>query len=652
MRAGGPVKHLIIGTAGHVDHGKTALVKALTGIDCDTHREEKRRGITINLGFAHLALPSGDSVGIVDVPGHRDFVHTMVSGASGIDLVLFVIAADEGVMPQTREHLAICEVLGVKNGIVVLNKADLADAAAMGRLEDSVKNFTKGTFLEGAPVAAVSSLTGQGMEELKRLIAAAVGRAQERPVGSVFWMYIDRIFSVSGFGTVVTGSVKSGVLRTGDTAYLLPPQKSLRVRRLERHGVEVSQVTAGDRASLNLVGLSKEEFVRGMLVSDRKLGGTTMLDVRLRLFAGAAPLDLWSQAMLIIGTFEAQARVHLLDADTLRPGESGLAQLHLPHPCIAQAQDAFVIRNSSNDMTIGGGEIVDPHPLHHRRRSSKIVLELKEVSKRKLPQLVANEIEKHPKGIEAASIAETLNASPQEILSVLETETPPDVVMYRSQKKTYCFGRHHRDVLAAAAESAIRAYHDGHRFDEAGRTLSELTGMLGMGTGDDAALRTRLLLDGLVNDGVLKQVGRTYSLASHAVVVSKEEQENLRAILEFLGSAGMQVPLYLELVAHTKRHGIDERRLTQLLQFAVTRKMAYRVDGEYLHASVVDRCRRALLEALARTPGGLTVAGFRDLVSGNRKICLLLYALFDSEGITERQGDVRVITEKGRSRNR
>lgn len=643
------MKHCIIGTAGHIDHGKTALVKALTGIDCDTHKEEKRRGITITLGFAHLTLASGDSVGIVDVPGHRDFVHTMVSGASGIDCVLLVIAADEGVMPQTREHLAICQILGIGSGIIVINKADLVDEETMAHVKSSVREAVQGTFLQDAVMAEVSCLSGQGMDGLRAAIAAIVGQVPERPSGGLFWMYIDRIFSVSGFGTVVTGSVKSGVLRTGCEAYVLPPQKKVRVRRMERFGAEVSEVAAGDRASLNLVGISKEEFMRGMLVSDRPLTSSTLLDVRLRLFDGVRPLELWSQAMFIMGTFEAQARIHLLEHDRLKGGETGLAQLHLPHPCVAQTQDAFVLRSSSSDMTVGGGKIVDPHPLHHRKRRSGLVDELKQIAEGKLPKLVAIEAAKHQKGIDHVSIARTLNVSPQDVLAVLEQGSAPGVVTYPSAAKTYCTSRQHHDSLVAQTVKYLSAFHQTHPFDEAGRTAEELQGMLGMGAGGDAAVRTNLALDKMVRDGTLKRIGRTYSLSSHSVKLSKEEQAQMQTVEELLKTSGIKAASCDDLASLAQRQGIDEKRLRQLLDFLVAKKAAYYVDAHYLHAPIVDRCRKTLLEALSKTGEGLTVARFRDLVSGNRKICLLLYALFDGEGITERRGDVRVITEKGKA---
>ena len=249
-----------MGTAGHIDHGKTALVKALTGIDCDTHKEEKRRGITINLGFAHLALDTGDTVGIVDVPGHRDFVHTMVSGASGIDFALLVIAADEGVMPQTREHVHIMEILGIKKGIIALTKIDRVDGNDANEARNRIHAFAQGGFLESWPIVDVSSMTGEGISALKQTISHIALEVSQRPGGGIFRMYIDRVFSVGGFGTVVTGSVKSGELHVEDTAYLLPGAKPLRVRRLERYGGPVGVVYAGDRASCNCAGMQPRGF--------------------------------------------------------------------------------------------------------------------------------------------------------------------------------------------------------------------------------------------------------------------------------------------------------------------------------------------------------------------------------------------------------
>jgi selenocysteine-specific elongation factor len=636
-----------MGTAGHIDHGKTAIVKALTGIDCDTHKEEKRRGITINLGFAHLPLANGDLVGIVDVPGHRDFIHTMVAGAQGTDFVLMVIAANEGPMPQTREHLRICSMLGITRGIVAINKADLVNADRLAEVQSFIQEFTKGTFLEGCPHVPVSAKTGDGLRDLLRAVETIASDTQQRAASGVFRLYIDRIFSVSGFGTVVTGSVMAGSLHEGDTAWLLPDAKEVRVRRTERYGVETKEVVAGDRASLNLAGLSKEEFKRGMLVADRPLAPTILLDATVRIFPDAKALPIWSQAIFIMGTFEAQVKIHLLDTNTLRAGASALTQIHVPIPCIAQAQDAFVLRTSSGDSTIGGGVVIDPHPLHHRRRPDVLVKRLRDLTDGKLPMLAAVEIDKHPTGIERNELCRALNISPTD-MDVIDTNgIPGAIVTLASETTKFYYASAHLEALAARAKKYVGDFHARHPLLATGRTLEEIQGALGFEHGDNGRTACLLLLHRLVGDGVLSVEGRTYALAGRSVSLSKEELRRCRVIEDFVLGCKMNAPVMAELTAHAKRAGIDEKQLRHILQFLASSRVLYPEEGTFLHASVVDKCRRALCDALRKEPDGLTVAQFRDLVAGNRKICLMLYALFDAEGITERKGDVRVRTKKG-----
>ncbi|MCD4684065.1 MAG: selenocysteine-specific translation elongation factor, partial [Bacteroidales bacterium] len=304
------MKHLIIGTAGHVDHGKTALIKALTDIDCDTHKEEKERGITINLGFSHLNLPSGESFGIVDVPGHKDFIKTMVAGAFGIDIVLLVVAADSGVMPQTAEHLKIIEMLGVQNGIVVLNKIDLVDEEMLELAELEVSEFLEGTNLENAPIIKVSSITGDGIETLISEISSLLPKIKEKNAIDQFRMYVDRIFNVKGIGFVVTGSVLEGEVETGKDLYLLPGKsKKIKVRNIERHGETVTKVVQGDRAALNLAGLKLEDYHRGMVLSDKLIEDTSMVDAVFALFDDNYKIGLWTNVIFYTGTFECAARM-------------------------------------------------------------------------------------------------------------------------------------------------------------------------------------------------------------------------------------------------------------------------------------------------------------------------------------------------------
>lgn len=643
------MKRLILGTAGHVDHGKTALIKALTGFDCDTHKEEKTRGITIHLGFSHLELPSGASFGIVDVPGHRDFIHTMVAGAMGIDLCVLVVAADSGVMPQTREHLQIMNVLGIRAGIVALNKIDLVDAEIAELAEDEIRELTAGTFLEGCPIVRVSAVTGAGLDELKALIESSAAALPERPASRIFRLFPDRIFSVPGFGTVVTGSVLGGSLQRDDTAFLLPAGKKLRVRRLERHGVEVETVSVGDRASLNLVGIERDEFARGMVLCDRELRATQLIDVKLRLFPGVRPFSLWSHAIFHLGTFECQARIHLLDCDQLQAGTSALAQIHLEHSCILQAGDRFVLRSTSTDLTLGGGEVVDPAPLHHRRRRESVVKTLDAIAEGQHGGLVAAEIRKHRFPVDSVALASLLNLTEEDVLAVAGS-LPEDIQALATPQRPSFLATTARSVLVGRIVNQLKRHHYQNPLSAKGKTLEELQGTLGDGQQTISEPALKALLAELEAEQILKSIGNSYLLFGHESQVTPERQRQITFVSSFLARAGLSTPSMEDLRLQAPRNGIKERDLELVLRYLVENGKAYHKDGEYLHGEVVDRCRDTLVKALATSAKGLTVAEFRDLVNGNRKICLLLCNLFDGEGTTRREGDYRVLTEKGRQR--
>ena len=644
------MKHLIAGTAGHVDHGKTALIKALTGTECDTHKEEKTRGITINLGFAHLELPTGEGVGVVDVPGHRDFVHTMVGGATGIDLALLVVAADSGVMPQTVEHLQIMDVLGIRTGLVVLTKIDLVEPEIIDLAEEEIADLTAGTFLEGCPTVRVSAVTGEGIDGLKAAIGEVVAGLKGRPSGEVFGLFPDRIFTVSGFGTVVTGSVLGGSLRTGDTAYLLPGAKPLRVRRLERHGGEVERVVAGDRASVNLVGLRREEFRRGMFISDRVLQSTTRLDARLRLFRHSRRFGLWNRVVFHLGTYEHQARVHLIDHDRIAGGDTGLVQIHLDEPCVVQYGARFVLRSTSNDITLGGGEVIDPAPLHHRRRTERVVQSMSKIAERKLPELVASEVRKRFRLLSHREIADVLNVSASEIHEIAAGPLPEDIVRYAGADGIYLILKRERDRLREGCLKVIGGFHRRHPLQEVGRTTEELRGILGLAPEPANDTMLRMMLEDLEKEGKVKRVARTWALADHEVRIGPELERRITFVAEFLRGCRMHVPLMSELDRAAGDEGVTKRETEEILRYLVRQGEACFMEGEYLHSSAVDRCRSMLVRELSQRDGGLTVAQFRDLVSGNRKMCLLLFALYDAEGVTERVGDVRVLTKQGISR--
>jgi selenocysteine-specific elongation factor len=377
------MKQIILGTAGHIDHGKTSLIRALTGIDTDRLKEEKERGITIELGFAHLELPDGRRLGIVDVPGHEKFVKNMVAGATGIDLVALVIAADEGVMPQTREHLEICSLLKIKHGLVVLTKVDMVDKDWLELVREDVSEYLSETFLADAPMAEVSSVTGEGIPELIELISQLTQKIPERDMGHLFRLPIDRVFTMKGFGTVITGTSVSGSIRTGEDVTVYPQGITSKIRGIHVHNEAVEEVHAGLRTAINLQGIEKMMLQRGNVVATKdSLRATYMLDVVLDLLPSAPrKLKNRAKARFHAGTAEIISTVVLLDRDELNPGETCLAQIRLDAPTTVLKGDRYVLRSYSPVRTIGGGQILHPLPGKKKRFQERVLNELKMLDK-------------------------------------------------------------------------------------------------------------------------------------------------------------------------------------------------------------------------------------------------------------------------------
>ncbi len=641
-------KHVIMGTAGHIDHGKTALIRALTGIECDTHKEEKKRGITINLGFAHLDLPDGNSVGIVDVPGHRNFVHTMVGGAGGIDFALLVIAADSGVMPQTREHLMIMDIMNIQTGLIAVNKIDLVDPDIAELAMEEARDLVSGTFLESSPVIGVSAKDGQGIDRLKAAISHTVTRTTQKPADGVFRMYIDRMFSVSGFGSVVTGSVLSGRLKQDDAVYLLPGGKQSRIRRLEHHGNPVTEVQAGDRAAINLKDIRLSDLDRGMLLAGRNLRESMMLDAELCLFPNCRALGLWSQAVFHLGTVEQEVKIHLIEKDRMQGGETALVQFHLNTPCATRHGDRFVLRSTSSDMTIGGGTIIDPAPLHHRRRHPKAVEGMRTIARGEMREMVCMEVRKQHQGISHTDLALALNASEKEIRDILSGPLPGDIRTFSKDDHIYAVTTELFDRFQKTILRNITDVHKRNPLSENGRSLEELIGILSVEKESSSEVVILEALQDMQRSGILRKTNNTWALASHQSGPDSELLGRIEFISSRLKECGMTTPLLSDLQEKAGQKQITPEQLQQILQYLTDHNQAYSMEGNFIHASIVDSCRSKLLTYLADNQSGITVAGFRDLVSGNRKICLLLLNIYDQEGVTKRKDDVRIITDKGR----
>ena len=634
------MKHLILGTAGHIDHGKTSLVRALTGIDTDRLPEEKIRGITIELGFAHLDLNVGLRLGIVDVPGHERFVRTMVAGVGGMDLVMLVIAADEGVMPQTREHLEICQLLGVKKGLVALTKSDMVDGDWLDLVAEEVREYLAGSFLEGAPVVPVSSRTGVGLAELRAELASLAAEVREKKGDGPFRMPVDRVFTVAGFGTVVTGTLLSGEIAVGDEVELLPSGRPARVRGVQTHGAKSDRGRAGQRVAVNLQGVEHSEVVRGDVVAPRHAFTTTrVVDARLDYLPTAAK-ELRHRATLRLhsATYEVPAQVILLDRDTLKPGDSAFVQLRLKSPALLLPGDPYVLRTYSPQATVGGGRVLDPAPPRRRRRSEEAL---------ELLSSMAGE------GGEEDRVRLLVSESRLSGCSVEELVIRSGLI----GKKV--------DSLLAGLLSAghivqvvrePRMFLSRESFAELkGRLLAETEGYLAQnsikeGIGKEE-LKTRLprrsdprffgpLLASLEKEGKVLVDRELVKLPGRTANATGDRAGLREKVADALARGGMEPPTLKEL-GESLRCG--EKDLLELLNLLARDGGAVKVSMELFYApEALAMIRDKLTEHMRRT-GGLTPGEFRELTGLSRKFMIPLLEYFDREKLTIRVGEKRIL---------
>ncbi len=646
------MKHLIVGTAGHVDHGKTSLVKLLTGTDCDTHKQEKQRGITINLGFTHLDLPNGDTAGIIDVPGHKDFIHTMIGGACGIDMVLLVIAADSGIMPQTREHVEIIRSLGVKNGVVALTRADLVDEELLEMARYEVAGYLEGSALEEAPIVAVSSVTGRGKEELIQAIASTLEKVEERPVGPLFRMYIDRIFTVKGHGSVVTGSVLNGELTAGKELYLLPSDnQKLRVRSLERHGLAVERIMAGDRAAINLTGLSREEFDRGMILCDKKLDTTDMIDVQLQLFDSSPTLKVWSNVVLISGTFSCQARMHLIDKERVSGGEEAIAQIHLSKPAVLMNKDRFIIRNSSEETTLGGGVILETSPLHHRKRTPQLIEELQELARHILGSnsitgMIHVLLKKAFVPMTPDEAREKLSLTAEEIDAAL-TEEQSGYTIYRDGETTILINNHCDSSFRKKITTALHDHHARNPLFAEGMTHNELAGKLGVSKSATGKHYLRLLIAAMMNDETLDHYNDTIIIRGHQPRFDPKSLDDIAWLEQQILQCGDNKPVVSDLEEQAAARKIPKAQFRAYLSWLVSQGKLKSYKAEVIHTSVYKKHRHVLLDALQNRADGITIPEIKEIITITKKLRTMLLEMMASENdiviIPGGEGETRVV---------
>ncbi len=634
-------KRVILGTAGHIDHGKTTLVKALTGIDTDRLKEEKERGITIELGFAHLTLPSGVRLGIVDVPGHERFVKNMVAGASGVDLVALVVAADEGVMPQTREHLEICELLGVKAGVVVITKKDLVDEEWLELIKEDIAGALKGTFLEKAPMVAVSAVTGEGLEELIQVLDRLVQEVPDRPARGPFRLPIDRVFVIKGFGTVVTGTAISGKVKIGEEVLVYPEELPTRIRRIQVHGEDRDFGEAGQRTALNLQGVEKEALKRGDVVAHPgALRPSLILDIHLRYLSSAPkPLLHNTRVRFHIGTSEILGRIFLFGKDRVEPGEEALAQIRLEEPVVCWRGDHFVIRSYSPMVTIGGGRVLNPVARRRKRSQPRQIEELKLLQDGSLEEIILYHLRQAEEmGLPFQEIALRVSVFGEDLEAILKKlKEHGKIKEIRGEGKRLFLERKIYENLKEEILSRLEKYHQKFPL-KPGLSKEDLRQRLPSGL---EARVYETMLEELVQKGKVVQEKEILRLSSHRIVLA-EEQEALKQKIEkaFL-QAGFQPPDKDEILSRFRDQApLNLEIFNLLLQEGKLVKLR---DELVFHREVLEKARQKVISFLEKNKE-MTVGDFRKLVGGaSRKYLIPLLEYLDQQKVTIRVGDKRIL---------
>jgi selenocysteine-specific elongation factor len=623
---------MIIGTAGHVDHGKTELIKALTGFDTDRLKEEKERGISIDIGFAPFYLPGGRLAGVVDVPGHEKFIHNMLAGIGGIDLVLMVIDAAEGVMPQTREHLDILELLGILKGLVVITKIDLVDEEWLEMVVEEVKESFKGTFLEGAPLHLVSSVTKAGIPELKKDVAGMSASLAARDGDAPLRIPVDRVFTIAGFGTVVTGTIISGTVKTGEIVEVVPPGKEFRVRGLQVHGEAVGEASAGQRAAVNLSGLEKREVLRGSVVAaPGYFRPTRFLDTRLKLLSSAhKTLVNLSPVHFYLGTARVVAKLLLLGCDELAPGEEGFVQCRLDRPLVARRGDRFIIRSYSPMVTIGGGVVLDEHPPRHKRFKSGVLEKLEDLHKDDPLPFVMQKLEES-RGGTLAELAQLLKMGPA-LSDLLERA--------RKENKAVLIGDYYVtagniDAWGTALLKELARFHSGKPLWP-GMHKAQLSGIFPRkitGRAYDS------LLDYYKQKGLIEIKGDIISRKDFVPRPTAMQEQKIEEILRFFIQGGITPPSLKDLWSSL---GLKKEEGESYLEYLINKGSIVRVSEEiFLHREPYAKCLDILKEHF-RTNRSISLAQYRDLLGSSRKYAQALLEHFDSCKFTRRLGDERV----------
>lgn len=630
------MKNVIVGTAGHIDHGKTTLVKALTGTDTDRLLEEKKRGITIDLGFTHFDLPSGRRAGIIDVPGHERFIKNMLAGVGGMDIVLLVIAADEGFMPQTQEHLDILTILDVKKGIIVITKIDLVDQEWLGLVQEEVREKVKDTFLKDAPMIPVSSTKGQGLDELVRHIDLYTEETIEKNTLIPFRLPIDRVFTMPGFGTVVTGTMIEGCVHEGDQLTIYPQAIPAKVRNLHVHGKNVKTAYAGQRVAINLTGIKKEDIQRGNVAAEQNsMKETMMLDVKLNMLKHAErTIDNRDRLRLYHGTAEALCRIVLLDREEIKPGESCYAQLRLEESIVAKRGDHFVIRFYSPMETIGGGIILEPNPIKHKRFKEDTIEELKVKEEGSPEEILEKVILRFNDTFENISFYATQTGLGENAIEMIIDRLDENGTI----KKFSGTVPIHIDYLRKLETNIIKVLQDFHRRNplKTGMGKEELRNKI------KVKIKGKLfdeVLDYFIQQKVIRLDSSLVALADFKINYSPEQLMILKEIEELYLKGEFQTPSPEEFLNSKK----NDHKYREVLEVLVDRKQLVKISDDILfHVKNYERAKE-MLKQYIQEHGEISLSEFRDLIHTTRKYALPLIENFDQNKITKRIGEKRIL---------
>lgn len=629
------MKNIIIGTAGHIDHGKTTLIRALTGRNTDRWEEEQRRGITIDLGFTYFDLKSGDRVGIIDVPGHEKFINNMVAGVVGMDLVMLVVAADEGIMPQTREHMDILGELGIEKSILVLNKCDLVDEEWLELVEEEIQEELQGTFLEYAPVVKVSAATGQGIPELIETIERlTVDEVVEKDIHTIPRLPVDRVFTLSGFGTIITGTLLAGTICKEDTLQMYPIGKECKIRSIQVHGENVDKCYAGQRVAINISNMKKSEIHRGcVLAPPNNMKNTMLLDVKMNILSSSMRiLTNHTRLHLFTGTSEILCRAVLLDKEEIGPGESGYVQLRLEEEIALRRGDKFIVRFYSPMETIGGGVVLEPNPTKKRRFHTETIEELK----RKESGSSEDIIEMHIKNSKDSMLTVTELAK-MTALSLDEVKKDVDALeekgmikVFHMKKDSYTWHRENDKALQEEMVKTLQTYHEKHLYRYGMQKAEIHTTFL-------KKVKPNvfdLYLESLVEEGVMKRRNEFLSLPQHEIVKDKVYQQVENKLLTTFEKAGLDFPKVSEIDFGTVPFEVVEDILLLLME---EKKIIKLGEELYTLTSYIEHSKEIICSML-KEKDLITMAEIRDALETSRKNAKLIVEYMDSIKITKRNG--------------